>query len=242
MKKVKGILSTLFLLCLVSQSFGQRGGIWWFDTGLKIQYGATGMYNQAIVDSETYDYDISTGISFGGKLGINYDAHGLAIDVMYSTWKQSFEFVPDQVNEDIEWNAIDVYMLYRNNANLGYFEIGPKASLIREVNGISDGESTEFTDDYNGTAFSGVIGFGAYVLGNDGRFSGVLGLRFEYGFSDMIKKTRQDISPPLYDESIYTDGYKKSVPIFAGLVFELNWGIGYFGKATCGARSKFIMF
>ena len=41
---------------------------------------------------------------------------------------------------------------------------------------------------------------------------------------------------------IYADGYKSSNVAFAGVVFELNWGIGYFGKAQCGARSKFIMF
>ena len=42
--------------------------------------------------------------------------------------------------------------------------------------------------------------------------------------------------------NIYDEGYKTTHPVFAGIVAELNWGIGYFARAKCGARSKFIMF
>ncbi len=239
----KSILITVLCFVFLSNVDGQRGGIWWFDTGLKFQYGATSLYNKAIVDSPVYDYEINTGYSFGGKLGINHDANGLAIDVMYATAQQGIKVDGLESIPTIDWKALDLYLLYRNNANLGYFEIGPKISFIRKVEGNNAGaDPTDFTDDYNSNAFSGVFGFGAYVMGTDGSFSGVLGLRFEYGFSDMISKSSKELGAPLYDTSIYDDGYQKTIPLFAGLVFELNWGIGYFGKATCGARSKFIMF
>ncbi len=239
----KGLFACLILLFSIADTTAQRNGLWWFDTGLKAQYGVTSMLNMAIVDSDGYDYDISTGYSFGGKIGINNGNNGISIDVMWAKAKQSFE-APSESNIDVDWSALDLYLLYRNNANLGYFELGPKMSMINkvEVTDVASGvTSSDLSDDYQ-SAYSAVIGFGAYFLGNDGRFSGILGMRFEYGFSDMINKTSKDKNPPLGDPDIYADGYEKSIPIFAGLVFELNWGIGYVGKATCGARSKFVMF
>ena len=38
------------------------------------------------------------------------------------------------------------------------------------------------------------------------------------------------------------EGLKSTNPIFAGVVFELNWGVGAFAVAKCGGRPKFIMF
>ena len=79
-------------------------------------------------------------------------------------------------------------------------------------------------------------------MGNDGRFSGILGLRFEYALTDLDSEDGKKAGAPILDPSIYANGNKASNLAFAGVVFELNWGIGYFGKAQCGARSKFIMF
>ncbi len=213
----------------------------WFDAGLKVQYGATGFYNKAIADAPGFDYKIATGYSFGGKLGINFGFSGLAIDIMRSSAKQEFDNLTTKRLTTINWTSTDIYALYRNAQNLGYFEIGPKLSLISKVEDNAEGSVKESTQGYSKNNIAGVFGFGANVMGNDGRFSGILGLRFEYAFTDFVVEG-SSLNTPLRDKSIFASGYKPSNVAFAGLVFEINWGIGYFGKAQCGKRSKFIMF
>jgi hypothetical protein len=242
---------TIAVILVSLQLYGQKK-IVWFDMGAKVQYGAAGLYNSAIANSDGYDYNISTGYSYGGKLGINFGYNGLAIDVMRSTAKQEFEKTGSTTVPTVNWQAWDVYALFRNAKNLGYFEIGPKISFVSKVEdnliegGIVNptGTLTDRTTNYNKNNIAGVIGFGANIMGNDGAFSGILGLRLEYSFTDFVgtEGAATAVSAPLRDPSVYADGYKKSNVAFAGLVFELNWGIGYFAKAQCGARSKFIMF
>jgi hypothetical protein len=208
----------------------------WFDAGLKVQGGASGFYSKAIADSDIFNHELglTSGFGYGAKLGINKDYNGLSLEVMWNKSKQVIESTsPNELGGTLEWNALDVYALYRNAKNLGYFELGPKYSKLNKMTGNSSGTPQEITDLFNKNNFAGVLGFGANILGNDGRFSGILGLRFEYGFTDIVKKELNllDLSPRT-----------STNPYFAGLVFEFNWGIGYFGKAQCGARSKFIMF
>ncbi len=238
-------LFTIAAIFATLQMFGQKQ-IVWFDIGFKAQYGAAGFYNSAIASSDntTYDYNISTGYSFGGKLGINFGYNGLSIDVMKNTAKQEFEKTGSTTIPTINWESWDVYALFRNAKNLGYFEIGPKISFVNKVEDNIEGSVTDRTSSYNKNNIAGVVGFGANLMGNDGRFSGILGLRFEYGFTDFVSDegAGANVNAPLRDASVYADGYKKSNVAFAGVVFELNWGIGYFAKAQCGARSKFIMF
>ncbi|HMR89325.1 MAG TPA: hypothetical protein PKD51_14285 [Saprospiraceae bacterium] len=243
---------TIAVILVSLQLYGQKK-IVWFDMGAKVQYGAAGLYNAAIANSDGYDYNISTGYSYGGKLGINFGYNGLAIDVMRSTAKQEFEKTGSTAVPTVNWQSWDVYALFRNAKNLGYFEIGPKISFVSKVeDNLVDGGSvgtslTDRTTNYNKNNIAGVIGFGANIMGNDGAFSGILGLRLEYSFTDFVGPEgatigANGVNAPLRDPLVYADGYKKSNVAFAGLVFELNWGIGYFAKAQCGARSKFIMF
>ena len=237
------ILIAAIAMMISVATFGQKE-IVWFDVGLKAQYGFTGLFNSAIADSPTWDYAISNGYSFGGKVGINFGYNGLSIDVMSSSAKQEFEFVEDMdVRPTIDWKALDVYLLYRNAKNLGYFEIGPKISFISAVEGSNAGsEPLDIKENFNSNAISGVIGFGANVIGTEGAFSGILGLRFEYGFTDMVNEVGQEMAAPIGDPTIYAEDYSSSIPIFAGVVFELNWGVGAFAVAQCGGRPKFIMF
>src|SRR5690606_26914196 len=118
--------------------------------------------------------------------------------------------------------------------------LGPMFSLIQDVKSTRPGYSRDDVSDYN---VSAVLGFGVNLIGDDeGRFSGILGIRLEYGLMDFSNETGEVRSAPLYDANLFRDGYTSSHPVFAGVVFEFNWGVGYFGKAQCGARSKFIMF
>lgn len=235
-------LLTIAVLFSSLAMFGQKK-IVWFDIGLKAQYGAAGLYNAAVADADNvYGYQIGSGLAYGGKLGINFGYNGLAIDVMKSSASQTFDKTPTS----IEWEGLDIYALFRHAKNLGYFEIGPKLSMVKKYSVTAEGETNLREVDkayYNKNNIAGVIGFGANIMGNDGRFSGILGLRFEYAFTDFDTEAGKKLNAPVYGTTdLYTNGNKSSNVAFAGVVFELNWGIGYFGKAQCGARSKFIMF
>ncbi len=233
------------LFILVSFAAHAQKQIVWFDAGLKAQYGAAGLYNKAVSELDNYDYTISSGYGYGAKLGINFGYNGLAIDVMRSSAKQELQNIGGSGLTTIDWSSLDVYALFRNAKNLGYFEIGPKMSFISKVQDDAEGSSIDRTSLYNKNVLSGVVGFGANLMGNEKSFSGILGLRFEYGITDFV--TPLDVNTntlaPLPNVSgLYKNGYTTSNIAFAGIVFELNWGIGYYGKAQCGQRSKFIMF
>ncbi len=248
MKKVVIVL----LLAFACQLNGQKQ-IVWFDAGLKAQWGATALYNKALWDHNVYDFGISTGYAVGGKIGINFGYNGVAIDLMFNNGNQEYGDKQGNNIGEISWKSTDVYVLYRNAKNLGYFEIGPKLSFVNSVevdDNRSDPRVTDITDFNEKSNIAAVIGFGANIMGTDGRFSGILGLRFEYGLRNMNKDEAIAAGSPLpanlFDATspnhLYVDGEASTHPIFAGLVFELNWGVGYFGKAQCGGRSKFIMF
>lgn len=235
-------LFTVLALLVVLQLQAQKNDIWWFDTGLKVQYGATGLYNKAVADSDFFSYDIGTGTSFGGKVGLNYGYNGLAIDLMFSNSTAQFETDASPENLKVQYKSMDVYTLYRNARNLGYFELGPKFSFVNDVSRSLEGAVSDDTSLYKSNNIAAVVGFGAYLLGNDGRFSGILGLRFEYGLTDMVDASGHDVGTPVNGPDLYLDGVQTTHPLFVGVSFELNWGIGYFGKASCGERSKFISF
>ena len=235
MKYLTILISILISGTLTAQSF-------YIDAGLKAQTGATSLINQAVVNHPDWNYDIATGFAFGGKVGFNFEDHGITVDVLFGKGESSFETGGGAQNLITEFASTDLYLLYRLSRYRGYLEIGPKATFLRDVtNRLPDGTTNDVTDFYEDQAYSGVLGFGTYLIGTDGSFSGIFGLRFEYGLTDIL--TQADGEPlglPVMQDDLYANGYMDTIPFFAGLVFELNFGIGYYGKASCGARGKFI--
>lgn len=229
------ILGLTFLL-ISNFAFSQKSAYTWVEAGLKVHYGATHLLNSAIVDDPDIDYEITTGIAYGARIGFNKGKNGLALEAMFSSSEAGFEVDVDN-SSTIKWNNLDVYAMYRNNANLGYFEIGPKFSFINGVDAVGGGEDFDIKDATKSPNMGLALGFGAYVLGDDGAFTGLLGLRAEYGFSDFFGN---DDEADLVGS--FTDDGDSTNPIFAGIVFELNWGIGYWAKAGCGQRAKMVKF
>jgi hypothetical protein len=219
----------------------------WFDVGLKGQMGGSALYNKAIFDAATVNYELglSNSYSIGGKIGVNFEYTGLSIDAMYNRGANTI-LTPSSSSQKIiqnNWTSFDIYPLLRSAKNLGYFEIGPKISFLQTMEQDRGSGASDIINEYNKLNYSAVLGFGANIIGSDGRFSGILGIRLEYGVNDIVNSGLGKInSAPSNLGSIYDAGYKSSHPVFAGLVFEANWGVGYFGRAKCGARSKFIMF
>ena len=221
----------------------------WLDTGFKVQYGGSMLYNSAIADDDNFDYTITTSTKVGGKLGINWNYTGISFDVMVGKTKGLFQNTsaaggPDQ---EVSMSSVDLYVLFRDARQKGYFEVGPKVSFVGDVRNNAVDASTESIvnpDFYETTPLAAVIGFGTYVLGSEGRFSGILGLRFEYGFTNVVTDAGSSLErlPTDRQPVNYIGDPSSTNPIFAGLVFELNWGIGGVGQARCGEKSKFIFF
>lgn len=235
MKKLLLVAGFLFTL---STMFSQRD-IWWFDAGLKVQYGSGALLNSNILDSDEIDYELASNLAFGGKLGANYGNHAFTIDGLLGSYKANFEVGPDNMTQTFDWNTLDLYLMYRKNGNLAYFEVGPKASFASEV----EFEGTDVSDLFKGNYFSGVFGFGWYFLGNEGRFSGILGFRLEYGFTDFVSSEGEAAGAPFQAaQPPSVPDYAGSHPVLVSLGFELNWGIGEFAATQCGQRRKFVFF
>ncbi len=213
----------------------------WLDAGLKVQTGFTALYNANATEGGEWDNTLATGTKYGVKLGLNFNYVGVSFDIMTGKTRGTFQDIGTTTGPDreISVNATDLYVLFRSARNKGYFELGPRYSFIGD---IRDNDGTPNLNDlYESNNLGGVLGFGTYILGpEDGRFSGIFGLRFEYGFQDLtndagkVLETRQPVN--------YSGDSAPTNPIFAGVVFELNWGIGGVGQARCGERSKFIWF
>jgi hypothetical protein len=239
----------LLILCFIAVttvSYSQKE-IAWFDAAIKIMYGSSNILNNAAIDDPNLNYELNfgTAVGFGGKFGINKGYNGLAIELMYTSSGQTLEGLNGYPAEPkVEWKSLDLYFLFRNAKNLGFFEIGPKIGFLRSMKRTgADGQIADFAE-INKRQLSAVLGFGVNVVGTDGSFSGQIGLRFEYGFTDLNGQETlgAGAEPFPYAVDIYngSKGYQKSAPVYAGLVFELNWGLGYYGVAQCGARAKFF--
>ena len=249
----------IILMCsIMSIGYAQAQKMdFWLDAGLKAQYGFTALYNaNATTENalgEKWDFTLASGVKYGLKLGINWNYTGVSFDVMRGTMKGKYQYVDSSVSTDrtdeISIDVTDIYVLFRNAKHKGYIELGPKISFIGDVrdNLVTEANPTgtpNLNDKYESTNLAAVLGFGTYILGPpDGRFSGILGFRFEYGFQDIVNDEGKISSDEFSRVPVNYGGEAGSTnPIFVGIVFEANWGIGGVGQARCGERSKFIWF
>jgi hypothetical protein len=245
MKKLQSLIMAAALSVCITTALSAQKQIVWFDAGLRVMGGAGAMFNSSIADNPLVDYDLALTNSFGigGRIGINKAYSGLSLEAMYNQFGTTYEYDGGLTNGEATWQSLDVYALFRNAKNLGYFEIGPKVSFLEEA---TDGRGGNATPNYASTNIGAALGFGAYVLGTEGAFSATLGLRFEYGITNYVNEDAPEgynLSGAIYttDNGTIGDGGSDH-PIFVGIVFEANFGIGYVGVAQCGARSKFMMF
>ncbi|HMP28585.1 MAG TPA: hypothetical protein PKD85_03235 [Saprospiraceae bacterium] len=246
--RFKTLYAALVFSFFAHALYGQKM-ITWFDVGIKGQVGASGLYNKAILDASSLDYnlDFSNSYGLGGKLGINWNEIGISIEAMYNSNKSKIKRIAANNSVsfvDHSWNGLDLYPLLRRARNLGYFEIGPKVSLVQNLKqSVAGVNSPDIASQYNDINYGAVLGFGSNVLGIGDAFTGILGIRIEYIVNDFVSAgDGKRFSAPLNIPNMYDQGYKSTHPLFIGLVFEANFGVGYYGRAKCGARSKFMRF
>ncbi|NNE27728.1 MAG: hypothetical protein HKN09_12860, partial [Saprospiraceae bacterium] len=116
-------LLLLFFLAATTLQLGAQKMEFWLDTGLKVQYGMSMLYNGGIGDDPNWDYTITSSTKFGGKLGINWNYSGISIDAMFGSLKGKFQNTSQGGGSDVEVRvpSADVYVLFRNARNKGYF-------------------------------------------------------------------------------------------------------------------------
>ena len=240
----KSVLSFAFI-ALSFVSYSQN----WLDIGIKGGYGLTMLYNQNIFDDNAYNHQLSGGYGFGGKLGVNFgESHEVTFDVMSSSFKQGFKYSiidstdgSPEYNSEVTYKALDLILMYRNNNEGRYFEIGPVLSLIRSGN-----QSDEFlrytnadaSDSWTKNGYGVAMGFGAYLFGTD-NFGITFGARFNYMISDAISQIGQQNNFPV--NKTYNT-YKASHPFSAMIIMEMNYDLGYLAQANCSKRRKIILF
>ena len=234
---MKHLFTLMMLMCLGYTAQGQ----WWFDAGIKGSWGPTGMSDQNVYDDANYKHKISTGTSFGGRVGINTGYHvGLSLEYAGANSNQEFEYNGDVFNS-FQWKHSDISTLIRYSGNGAYIEGGAKFSNIKEVeldnvtNGISD-VSENFVDSYTSVVF----GFGSYLLGTE-LLTLNLGVRGCWAFDDMVSETGKENNYPIVVEDL-KDPTVKTHAASVQLQLELNYAFGRFSKEACHDRWKLILF
>ena len=237
MKKLGILVIVLFSLQANSQV--------WFEAAFKGTYGFTGFLNKNIMDDGRVNYKLTSGLAYGGRFGVNFGYYnGISIEALLADNTQKFDVEGQNggptVNYDINWKALDLYLLYRLYGNKTFLEIGPKLSQLRSINQTpAPGSPLVKGEDYK-DYWSGALGFGTYVFGVY-NFSMMLGARFEYSFQDLVGDSGKEKNLPLHTLPAY-ETYKVSSPFTAKICLEFNFGLGYFAKAACGRRGFFFKY
>ncbi len=241
MKKLL-LITALFFTGL--STIGQN----WLDVGIKGLWGPTFLFNQNIFDDANYNHQITTKGGFGAKIGYNFGPnHEVTFDFMMSNFGQDFKFnISDttdnstsEYSSDITYKSFDFLLMYRNNNNGKYFEVGPIISNVRSANRTIEGVNDPLFDmsALNKIQTGITIGFGAYFFGTE-NFGVTSGVRISYMASDLIGSKGQTLGYP--SNTIYPS-YKASHPLYVQLVFEANLDFAYLARASCG-RTKLLMF
>lgn len=220
----------------------------WLDIGIKGLWGPTFLYNQNIFDDGNYNHQITTNGGFGAKLGYNFGPnHELTFDFMVAGLKQDFKFnIVDtsdnsstEYASNINYKSFDFLLMYRNNKDGKYFEVGPIISNMRSVGRkVEDVMDPNFDLDKVNKMQAGVtLGFGAYFLGTE-NFGVTGGLRISYMATDLFSNNGINSG---YPTGVAYSSYKATHPLFVQLVFEANLDFAYLARASCG-RTKLLMF
>lgn len=234
---MKRLLTIIILIILPIISQAQT----WFEVGLKGGPATTFLVNKDIFDDVSFDHVLTGTYFYGAKVGINFGPHdGIALHGGGTKLNQNFDNKYEiQTFDRRNFNAqvIEFGALYHRTKETGYFEVGPRMSLVRNAF-ISDDGGTEvdFEDQINTTYFGADLGFGAYVIGNE-QLSVMMGLRFSYGFSNLMDR----VDPIAPEQAQYSNASAVHV-LSAMFCVELNYSLGYLVRSTCGNRNTWISF
>lgn len=238
-------MKKLYFIVLILASIEAHSQVW-FEAAGKVAYGYAGFLNSNIMDDDRVNYKLSPGLSYGGRFGINFGYYnGVSFEALLADNTQKFEVAGQNggltVNYDINWKALDLYLLYRLYGQKTFLEVGPKLSQLRSISQSPAPDGVELVkgEDYQ-DYWSAALGFGTYIFGVY-NFSLMLGARFEYALTDLVGDRGIEKGLPLHTLPVY-ENYKKSSPYSVKIALEFNFGLGYFAKAACGQRGFFFKY
>ncbi len=241
----------LVMFC-VSTFFISNAQEIWLDAGIKGGFGLTILGNKNLFDDNTYSHLLSGSYNGGAKFGINFGTtHGITFDAMLSRQNQKFDYTVGGVDfsNELTWTNLDMYLLYRASMSGAYIELGPMLSNLRSMKQVDTGRILDASVDsaesfYSEKSYHAVFGVGGYMAGAE-NFTVMVGLRAHYALDDFISErggagmTSPSPYPATVSQNTY-DSYVETRPIFIEFMVELNFGIGYFARTTCGGRKKFV--
>ncbi|MEP6648192.1 MAG: hypothetical protein ABJC12_13965 [Saprospiraceae bacterium] len=230
---------TLFMMAFFAMSVHAQ---WWFDGGIKGDYGPTLMFDHNVFDHGSYKHKITTGTAIGGRLGFNYGYHvGLSVEYASAVSRQDFNFHSEVYNK-FKWKHNDWAGLIRYSGNGAYIEIGGEYSKIKsvELKNVDVASIQDVTADFSKNYKSGVFGFGSYLLGG-GLVTVNLGIRLHFAVDDMVSTTGKANGFPIVYEAL-KHPEKKTLATAAQLHLEANVAFGRFAKSACHDRWRLLLF
>lgn len=241
---MKQIITLLTLFTIFFSSQAQT----WVDLGIKGGAGANFLMNQNIWGDVDYNHAFTTGYTFGGKIGFNFNQeHEITFDAIFGNFKQKFTYsITDTIAEttaeydsEMGFKRTDLSLMYRHNKNGSYLEFGPCIALLSSpYRNDSRTVNLEFNENHVNLMNKGLIlGFGNYVMGTES-FGITAGMRITQYFDDFISSKGQIANLPTLTSY---ETYKGSRPLFIEFIFEANFDFAYVAKAKCG-RKKLMFF
>lgn len=229
------LLSIIFTLNINAQT--------WFELGLKGGPSATFLMNSNIFEDMEFNHKITPTYFYGAKVGINFGPHnGIALHGGGTQIRQNFiNQHPNNTFSERNFSskAIEFGALYHRSSVSGYFEVGPRISLVRNPTMMDDnGERIPIENNLNKSYYGADIGFGGYMIGNE-RISLMMGIRVSYSFTPLSDSDRP------FTDNIVSDIYanQKNTHVMAAMLcFELNYSLGYLVRSNCGDRTNWISF
>lgn len=223
----------------------------WFDLGVKGGVGSGFLLNKTLNSDGRFGVSPGFNYFYGGKFGVNFgEAVGITFDVDYGSYVYAFTQaeVPGKSNTEVYtyklgYKALNLMPAFRFTKEASYLEIGPTFSFTKKA--FVDDESnlmasSTISDFANPKLIGATFGFGGHMIGNE-VISLMMGLRFNYIFSNITADTYQDTNFPFTNYPTIMNS-AKTTPINVQLTMEINYSLGYFVTASCGRRTAFLTF
>lgn len=220
----------------------------WIDLGVKAGFTPGISMNSNVFNDENYKLGFASGYQYGGKLGVNFNPeHAVAVELLMTTLNTKTT-IGSQDPNTLTLNYMEIPVLYRfNKENGGYSELGPVFGILKGANANNALGDFDVKEQFVETNYGLMIGFGQYIGGGN-LFGLNLGFRLAYTFNDIIGTDNQSVLgnavySPSDLETIGSFEYKKSNNLYAGIVLEFNFNLGYFVKGSgCKKNTRFKLF
>lgn len=219
----------------------------WFDMSAKGGIGTGFLINKTLSDDSRLSVNPGINNFYGGRFGINFGAeNSLSLDFTYAN--NSYSFIQSEIYDvsktykyTINYSNFNIASLYRHTNESQYIEIGPEFSFYKKGSISDEANPTTIADVesiLNPHLISAIFGVGGYVIGGD-NLTLSMGIRFKYTLNNLISIDYTNTNYPFVN---YPDITKNATtnPLSAQVVFELNYSLAQFAKASCGKRIALI--